>query len=310
VATFLEIVQTAADELGLPRPATVAGIDAQTRQLTSLVNRDGRQLVLDHPWTELQTEYIIEFVAPLNRTGDTIAGSRIVANIDTTGLEALYFIVNGPGTQISCRIASIDSSTQLTLTESCDVTAIANPLIFTRDTFPMPTDFDRFIDQTMWDRRFQWALIGPTSPQLDQWMRSGIVPTSPRRHWRQVGKLPTAFRIFPPPTASGDHPGTLVWEYMSKNWVQDGATGAYKDSLQSDTDVPLFSEDMMVLGTKWRMWQIKGFNYAALQAEYIDFVHARMAHDGGMPILGLQRRVYPYLLTPMQVQDGNFPGPS
>jgi hypothetical protein len=308
VATFLEIVQLAADELGLPRPATVAGTDAQTRQLTSLVNRDGRQLVLDHPWTELQVEYIIEFVAPLNLTGDTVAGSRIVANINTTGLQAQYFIVNGSGTQISCRIASIDSPTQLTLTESCDTTAIGNLLTFTRDTFDMPADFDRFIDQTMWDRRFQWALIGPTSPQFDQWMRSGIVPTSPRRHWRQIGKLPTAFRIFPPPTASGDFPGTLVWEYISKNWVQDGATGTYKDSLQSDNDVPLFSEDMMVLGAKWRLWQIKGFSYAAMQAEYVDFVDARRAHDGGMPVLGLARRVYPYLLSPQQVQDGNFPG--
>lgn len=308
MATYLEIVQLAADELGLARPATVVGQDAQTRQLTALVNRDGRQLVLDHPWTELQVEYVIEFGAPVSLTGDTIAGSRVVANIDTTGLAANYFVVNGQGIQISCRIASIDSPTQLTLTESCDATQLANPLTFTRDTFDMPVDFDRFIDQTKWDRRFQWALIGPTSPQLDQWMRSGIVPTSPRRHWRQVGKLPTAFRVFPPPTESGEHPGTLVWEYISRNWVRDGATGAYKDRLEANTDVPLFLEDMMVLGVKWRMWQIKGFDYAALQAEYIDYVNARRAHDGGMPVLGLARRTYPYLLSPTQVQDGNFPG--
>jgi hypothetical protein len=313
-ATALEIVHRAADELGLPRPATfavTAQSDPQARQLAALVNRDGRSLVMEHGWTALQTEHVIEFGAPIEETGDTTAGSGIVTGIDTTGLTAgaSAYAVSGSGIQQATRIASIDSTSQLTLTQSVGATATGATLTFTRDTFDVPSDFDRYIDGTKWDRRFQWAMIGPTSPQADQWMRSGIVPTGPRRHFRHVGKLPTAFRVFPPPTASGDYPGTLAWEYISRNWVYRSGDDTYRDNLAADTDVPLFDEDIMVLGAKWRMWQIKGFNYAALQAEYIDLVNARKAHDGGMPVLGLSRRTYPHLLSASQVQDGNFPAP-
>ncbi len=65
---------------------------------------------------------------------------------------------------------------------------------------------------------------------------------------------------------------------------------------------------MFILGVKWRMWQIKGFSYGALQQEYIDFVNRERARDGGMPDLTMGRRKYPYLISSANVQDGNFPG--
>src|SRR5882672_6789105 len=100
-----------------------------------------------------------------------------------------------------------------------------------------------------------WMLVGPQSPQFDQWQRSGIVQTGPRRRWRQIGVQPTVYRIWPPPTAN-DVPAALVFEYITNAWIVNQA-GAYISAFAADTDAPLFNPQMMILGLKWRFYQAK-----------------------------------------------------
>ena len=53
--TLLTIVQDAADEIGIPRPSAVIGVnDPQIRQLLALANRDGKRLRDTHQWMILQ----------------------------------------------------------------------------------------------------------------------------------------------------------------------------------------------------------------------------------------------------------------
>jgi hypothetical protein len=305
---FLEIIQQVADELGLVRPSAVTATDAQTRQLVALANRDGNELMKAVDWTALQTEYVIEFGAPTVLAGDTIEGSRVVTGISsTTGISTAY-AVDGNGIQKATRVASVDSATQVTLTQSVDETQTAVDLTFIKDTFDIPTDFDRYIDQTQWDRRFNWEMIGPQSPQVDQWQRSGIVPFGPRRKYRQIGRRPAAFRIWPPPQASGDYPGTLVWEYISNGWVtKDDDT--FTNVLTANDDEVIFPDGLLQLGIKWRFWQIKGFAYADMQAEYLDWVNREKARDGGQKPLSLSRKTArSFLITSGHIQDGSFPG--
>jgi hypothetical protein len=151
-------------------------------------------------------------------------------------------------------------------------------------------------------------LIGPQSPQFDQWQRSGIVTTGPRRRWRQIGHRPTVFRLWPPPTAT-TVPAALVFEYVSDGWVNHSDV-TYGMRFTVDTDTSLLDDQALILGCKWRMWQIKGFDYAPMQAEYVDYVNRLRARDGGMPDLSMTRRSYPYLITSANIQDGNFPGNS
>ena len=62
--TLLTMVQASATELGLPVPSAVASAtDAQTRQMLGLLNREGRFLVRDHQWSQLQTLGTITAVA-------------------------------------------------------------------------------------------------------------------------------------------------------------------------------------------------------------------------------------------------------
>lgn len=307
-AQFLSILGTVADELALTRPGSVTDTDAQVRQLVALANRTGNDLMKEVDWTDLQSEYVIEFTGATVLTGTTTLNSRIVTGISSTAAitPATAFAVTGTGMQNAARVATVDSATQVTLTEAATASGTV-ALTFTKDTFPIPTDFDRYIDQTQWDRRFQWELIGPQSPQEDQFQRSGVTTTGPRRKFRQIGRGVNAFRIWPPPAGAADSPGTLVWEYISNQWVNK-ALGTFAASLTANDDTVIFPDDLLIMGIKWRFWQIKGFAYADLQAEYIDWVNREKARDGGQKILSLAPRRTAGLISPDNIQDASFPG--
>lgn len=306
--TLLEIVNTACNELGLNSFTTVVGnTDLQCVQLLALINRDGTELYKSHPWTSLQGEHIINVQEPTITIGDVVEGSRIISNIPSTvGIEAGAYAVSGSGIPSSQRIISVDSATQVTCEMENTGTFLATELNFARDTYEIPSDFDRYISHTWWDRTNHWMLVGPQSPQFDQWQRSGIVTTGPRRRWRQIGVRPTVYRLWPVPSAE-DTPAALVFEFISDGWVLH-SNGTYGDKFTSDDDVPIIDAQALILGAKWRFRQIKGLSYADMQQEYVDFVNREKARDGGMPDLSMNTRRRGYLLTSANTQDGFFPG--
>lgn len=311
---LLTIVRTVGVELGvISLPSSIATVvnstDATTQQLLALANREGNELFRAKDWTFLQTEFIVNLATPLNRTGTVTTGSQVITAVSsTTGIVGGYFMVSGDGMPSAQRVISVDAgASTVTCEMESTATATAEALIFSRDTYDLPTDFDHYISKTWWDRTNHWMLVGPQSPQFDQWQRSGIVTTGPRRRWRQIGKQPTVYRLWPPPSATSV-PAALVFEYISNGWVASEGGTTYTSIFAADTDVPVFNPQMLMLGMKWRFFQIKGFDYAALQSEYNDFVNREKARDGGMPDLSLTRRRQPYLITSANVQDGFFPG--
>jgi hypothetical protein len=310
--TALEIITDICDELKLARPSSVTATDPQTRQLLRFLNKTGVELVKRRDWDELEAEHILEFGAPVELSATTTEGDATVIVSDTSALSALgagYWSVTGNGVQIGCRIASITDGTTLELTETVDETQAGATFTFTRDTFDYPSDWKRDIPQTHWDRRFQWRLIGPDSPQMDQWHRSGIVTIGPRRRFRRTGAGTgvAKFRIYPPPSASSDFPGTLVWEYMSKSWVID-ANGVRSQAFSVDTDEHVFpDDDLLVMGVRWRYWHINGLPYKEMQKEYYENLSIVHGSAEGGPVLSTNNRRPGYLITPANVQDGNFP---
>jgi hypothetical protein len=225
--------------------------------------------------------------------------------------------VQGNGIPPAARINAVTSSTATMTMESTNTSTVTGEtVIFAQDTFSMPAGFDWYQNRTMWDRINRWELIGPTSPQLDQWHKSGIVTTGPRRHFRQLSPYSNQFQIWPPPfeiTA----PLQFVFEYMSTNAVnvQAGAspppsTPSYAQYFANDTDTPLLDDQAIVQGIKWMFWEIKGFgSYVTLQNRWVDYVDRLIARDGAAPTLQLAKRVSPIFISPANVQDGGFPGP-
>jgi len=316
--SLLQIIQRTQAELGLPQAATVAGnTDATTQQMFALANRCLDELRRCNPtgWTALQFEYDLVVPVPINTTGNlSTAYTAIIDTIPSTvGLEANYWSVSGNDIPQAARINSIDSLTQVTMSMEATNADIINdiPVTFAKDTFPEPSGFDWFQNRTMWDRTNRWELIGPDSPQLDQWHRSGIVVTGPRRHFRQLGPFANNFRIWPPPTELTS-PLQLVFEFLSLNAVRvNNSTTDFAQYFVNDADTCLLDENAMIMGIKWMFWEIKGMgSYATLQGRWVDYVDRLIARDGAAPTLQLAKRVSPVFISPSNVQDGFFPGPS
>lgn len=307
---LLQIVQAVTGELGLVQPAVVVGAtDLQTVQLYNLVNRSGDGLKRVHNWTALQTLFTLNVGSPLLTTGNVSNGSPVITNIPNTAtITAETFVVSGSTIPAAARVLTVDSPSQVTMDMVATGTVSNTPLTFAQDTFPEPSAFDRFINGTAWDRTNRWELIGPDSPQLDEYHRSGIVTTGPRRHFRQVGNLAAGnYRLWPPPQAVNT-PFQIAWEYITLAWAMN-VGGTLITSMSADTDTPILDSQAIIMDVKWRFLQAKGIPTAAsYQTEALDYIQQLIGRDGGAPTLRMGKRFAPYLITPFNVQDGNFPG--
>lgn len=289
--TLVELIQQARSELGLlPYSTSVASSnDFIDIQMVALINRVGDELQRQFSWAALQTEFIVSTDVAVLTTGDTLAGSGVIVNIpDTSAMSANSYVVSGQGIPLSARIVTVDSPTQITLSEHSTTTAVGVTLTVARDTYAGPADIQSYISDTWWDRTNRWKLLGPTSPQTDQFLRSGIVTTSPRRNWRQIGRPLTNWRIWPPPAT--DQPTlTMVYEYMSLAWAT-ASDGTFQGAMVADADTCVFPDDVMVTGCKAKFFQAKGMDTKYLDREFSMAVERAKAVDGGAPIVTMARR--------------------
>jgi hypothetical protein len=322
--TILQMIQNCQIELGLPVTSTVfGGGDATTMQMAGLANRVLDEMRQMHEWTQMQWEFVIVVQPVISTTGSITANSAVITNIpNTSGIQPYAFCVQGPGIPISARVKSVDSPTQVTMTMLTNsATSVTNATIqFAQDTYAMPPGFDWFINRTMWDRTNRWELLGPDSPQMDQWHRSGIVVTGPRRHFRKIGpysdtntsgNFPDSFRIWPQPFEI-IQPLQLVFEYLSNAAVDvNGAPNTFARYFANDADTCLLNENALIQGIKWMFWEIKGFgSYVTLQGRWVDYINRLIARDGAAATLTMVKRVHPIFISPANVQDGFFPGPT
>jgi hypothetical protein len=77
-----------------------------------------------------------------------------------------------------------------------------------------------------------------------------------------------------------------------------------------DTDTSVFSDRMMVLGTKLKYFEIKGFDTTALKRDFDSEYEVRMATEQGSAILSMAPRLSQVLVGPENVPDSGygFPG--
>jgi hypothetical protein len=318
---ILKMVQNAEMELGLPVSVSVFGqngaTDSTGTQMGALANRVLDEIRRVNRWTALQFEYNLVVTPVVSTTGNLQPESPVITGIpNTAGLAAYSWACQGPGVPAAARILSVDSPTQITMTmENTNTEVVTDATVqFAQDTYPMPVGFDWYNNRTMWDRTNRWELLGPDSPQMDQWHRSGIVVTGPRRHFRQIGPgvgiYADQFRLWPAPYEL-QTPLQLVFEYLSLAAVnQQGQNSVFQQYFTNDADTPLLDDQAIIMGIKWMFWEAKGFGaYATLQSRWVDYVERLAARDGAAPTLNVVKRVNPIFISPANVQDGFFPGP-
>lgn len=297
---LLQIVQAITGELGLPQPSAVVGnTDPQIIQILALLNKTGQDLITEYEWQRLDKEYRFNTVT-LPMSGTITSGSAVVTVASTTGIVAGTFMVTGNGIPADTFVLSVDSPTQITMDQNATNSGVVS-LVFSQTKYVLPSDWERQINRTQWDKTNHWELMGPKTAQEWQYLKGGIVATGPRMRYRILGNT---FQIWPPPIASA----RLGFEYLSNSWVvaMDGVT--YKQLFTADTDTALFRDRLLVTGAKYEFFSQKGFDVTELGKDYDMQIETEKAGDKGAPTLSLAQQTGQMFISPGSVQDGNYPG--
>ena len=131
---------------------------------------------------------------------------------------------------------------------------------YTRASVFTNGDFDRYVNNTDWDRSNERKMSLVTQSEW-QLLKSSIVGTvGINRYYRErFGS------ILIEPDASGD---TLVFEYISKNWITDSSGVTAKAAFTADTDLTKFPEYLVELGLKYKLKAGEGLPSVNEQKEF------------------------------------------
>lgn len=147
-------------------------------------------------------------------------------------------------------------------------------------TDAIPTDFDRFVDGTAFNRDAKRRLNGPLSAQEWQVQKSLTISIL-LDAFRVRGN---SFLMIPNPTAGE----TVAYEYVSKYWVDDDADGVGEaTSFVTDTDTALLDEETITADCIWRYQQSAGLGYAETFRIAQIMIADRIARDGGRRVMDL-----------------------
>jgi len=298
MATMLQLVQQATGEMGLAVPTAVASSTASdTVQQLALLNAVGYELKSKYQWQALNKAYIFT-VSTASITGDTVLGTSNITNASSiSGLDTTYQI-SGTGINQATYIASAPSGSTIPLSQPATVTATGSTFTLTKVKYSMPSDYDRIIDGTQWDKSKHWKMLGPETAQQWEWLISGYISTGPRVRFRIFGGY---FQIWP---ALGTNE-VLGFEYVSNGWAADSG-GTAKTSFTADTDTCIYPDRLMVLGLKLKYFSIKGFDTTDLRRDYETELSIAQANDSGSPTLSFAPRPSEVLIGWENIPDSGY----
>lgn len=296
MTTMLQLVTQATGEMGLAIPATVSGsASTDTIQQLALLNAVGYEVSREHPWEALNKQNIITTTST-SVVGNTTSGSSTVSGIASTAGITTDYQISGTGINNGTFITAVGANS-LTLSQPANATATGTTFTLAQVKYAMPSDYDRQVDRTHWDKTKHWELLGPETAQQWEWLISGYIATGPRIRYRIFG---SKFQIWPMVT-TGD---TLGFEYVSNAWAAD-AGGTAKTSFTLDTDTCIFPDRLMVLGLKKKYFKVKGFA-PLFDDEYDRELNIAKANDSGSPTLSLAPKVSNILINWTQIPDSGY----
>ena len=302
-STLLQLVNAAQGEMGLPISSTVIGNGASdVVQQRYLVNAVGNELKRQWYWQAATVAYQFSSVY-YTYTGTTANGSTALSALSsTTGLTTnpTYFQVVGSGIPTDTFLVSVNAgASTAVITNEATATGTTVSLTFNQVRYAMPTDYDRLLDRTDWDKTQHWEMLGPETAQQWQWLRSGYISTGPRVRFRILGDL---FQIWP--GLGAEH--TLGFEYQSKYWIYaTAATALSKETFSVDTDTCIFPDRLMVLALKRAYFRAKGFE-PVFDMEYRMELDNAKANDAGSPTLSFAPQPSNILIGFENIPDSSY----
>ena len=270
-STMLQLVTQVTGELGVPTPTFVAGnANQDVIQILALMNASGYELLRKSDWRRLTMPYNF-FTQYTTTTGTYTTSALTITNIPSTaGLDTTYMVV-GTGIPNGVFITSVDSGTQVTIGTYSTSNVTNGTIYFQKVKYALPSDYDAIVPRTMWDKSKHWEMLGPEDAQQWEWLLSGFIATGPRIRWRLYGDY---FQIWPG-NSSAEY---LGFEYRSQGWAR-AADGTVKNSFTVDTDTCIYPDRLIVLNTKLKYWEAKGFDTQAIYRDYLTELETAMAQD-------------------------------
>ncbi len=155
------------------------------------------------------------------------------------------------------------------------------PTVASTGTYALPTDFQRFLNLTQWDRTNYTPLRGPVSAAEWEVDRSGNLSSASQimSMFRIAANL---MEIYPTPTSVR----TIAYQYVGKFWIiASGGSSATKEYFTVDTDTCIFEDDIMVIGIRERFDAVAFGIPFVPSPEYQSMLGAATAADGGKSVI-------------------------
>tara|TARA_Y100000310_G_scaffold67277_1_gene62566 strand:- start:8050 stop:8772 length:723 start_codon:yes stop_codon:yes gene_type:complete len=147
-------------------------------------------------------------------------------------------------------------------------------------TGALPSDFDRFVPETFWDRSSNNLLSGPIGPVEWQGLKVQSFASQNKKFTIRGGAILTQ-----PVFAAGD---TCAFEYIKKNWCDIAAGSGEKAAFTIDSDVGLIDEELITLAAIYEYLDSEGLPAARAARQlklYVDKLAANERASGGVAVV-------------------------
>lgn len=124
----------------------------------------------------------------------------------------------------------------------------------------IPSDFNRMVPETFWDRSGQ-RLFTAVASAVEWQNLKAISYAGPELKFFLRGTTMTVI----PDLAGGE---SLAYEYISNNFARAASGGAAQSSFQLDADTTVLDENLITQGAIWRYKAAEGLPYAKDEADY------------------------------------------
>lgn len=338
--TLLSLCRAACATAPVSQPTQIIGSTNETAiLLLGLANDAGDELSRRPPggWVSMIREYTFQTAAtaPQNGTVSNFGNSAVITGL--SGIQLVQpntWIAKGTGIPNNAAIRLVTPPVSLTAAPDTVTLSVQSSVTgpgsfaFGQADYPLPSDFERPIDNTFWDRSRFWAMRGPLSPQQWQLYKSSVIgQASIQRRYRfrsvyasgaatiggpgigtgGIGSLPayrTYLSIDPYPFDNGSQ---LVFEYVSNGWCQSVQGIPQKEWLaDTDTMIDPVMEYLCRLSIKYRLLRRLGLSYSEELDEYERQVDKAMAHDGGAAILNMTNNDHLSLIGPWNLPETGY----
>jgi hypothetical protein len=124
----------------------------------------------------------------------------------------------------------------------------------------IPADFQRFVEDTIWNRTSRTKVLGPLSPS-DWQARQAVLVNGPFSNFIIRG---TSMLFTPTPSAGW----TIAYEYITK-YIGVATNGTTElEEFTNDLDTTYFDDELLILGIVWRYRKAEGLDYSEEFREY------------------------------------------